>query len=256
MHWTDELFDGPYDREYEELTAEDLERASREAEFIMYELGLKDSDRVLDFACGHGRHAVVIAQHITEVVGLDRTKKYIDYAKKYADEHGIANIKYIVGDMRELDFESEFDAAYNYFTAWGYWDDDTNQDVLNRISRALKPGGQFLLEFIHRDSLIRRFQEKGWYQIDDDNYMLEDRHFDSETGHSRSKRIYINTSGKNKDVPPVRKIDVSVRIPTGSEFKRMFGDAGFSETRLVEAPTGDELTIDSRRIAVIGHKPI
>ena len=253
MHWTDELFDGPYDREYEGKTAEDIERATGEAEFIVNELDLKGTDRVLDLACGHGRHAITVAEYVDEVIGVDQTKRYLEYAEKYVTDKGISNVRYFQGDMRELSFDAEFDAAYNYFTAWGYWDDDTNQDILNRVCRALKPEGRFLMESIHRDSIVRRFEQRGWYQLDDSNYVLEDREFDCITGHSRSNRIYINTSANDPDIPPVREIEICVRVPSASEFIRMFTDAGFTDIRILEAPTGEQLTIESRRIAVIGH---
>lgn len=64
--------------------------------------------------------------------------------------------------MRELSFDAEFDAVYNYFTSWGYYDDETNFDILKRVHHALKPGGRFLLEFIARDALMRRFKDRDW----------------------------------------------------------------------------------------------
>lgn len=247
MSWVEDLFDGPYDSEYAGILA-DTEGAAREAEFIVWELGLKEIDRVLDLACGHGRHALVVAEHVAEVVGYDRTRQFIEYAQKWAAEKGVPNARFTVGDMRELAFDAEFDAAYNYFTSWGYYDDETNFDVLKRVHRALKPGGRFLLEFIHRDSLVRRFKDRDWYELDDGTVVLVEHSFDPETGRQHSRRTYRKGS-------ETRTIEIDLRIPAPEEFLRLFHEAGFTETRLVQAPDGGKVTLDSRRIAVIGTRP-
>jgi ubiquinone/menaquinone biosynthesis C-methylase UbiE len=246
MHWTDELFNGLYDSEYENIMADTL-RAERESQFVVRELALGKQDRVLDIACGQGRLAFLIAQTVREVVGVDFTERYIQRAKELAQEKKITNIQFIVGDMREMEYDSEFDAAYNYFTSWGYWNDETNQDILRRICRALKPGGRFLLECISRDGLMRRFQPRGWVEFADDSYLLEDRAFDFETGRSTAVRTYITPGG-------VKKLEISIRLPATEELLKMFHEAGFSSARIVEAPEGGDVTPESYRIAIIGAR--
>jgi hypothetical protein len=149
--------------------------------------------------------------------------------------------------MRKLDYDSEFDAAYNYFTAWGYYDDETDFDILERVCCSLKKGGRFMIEFMGRDWLIRNFQPRSWYDLSDETILLEDRSFDFLTGRSHSKRTYITPS-------ETKVIEIDVRIPTTDEFVRIFRDAGFEGIRLLEAPDGGEVTFDSRRIAVVGIK--
>lgn len=79
----------------------------------------------------------------------------------------MTNARFIIGDMRELAFDAEFDAVYNYSTSWGYYDDETNFDILKRVYRTLRSGGRFLLEFIARDVLMRRFKDRDWSELDD-----------------------------------------------------------------------------------------
>jgi SAM-dependent methyltransferase len=215
------------------------------------ELDISLVARVLDIPCGYGRHALRIANQVEHVTGIDRTAKFIERAKELASDQKISNVDFLIGDMREIDFDAEYDAAYNYFTSWGYWDDDTNHDVLRRICKALKPGGGFLLEMMHRDSLLRNFRVNDWRDIDEDTVLLEDNHFDCESGRLFNTRRYISTVNAGT----IEEFDVELRLPTASEFIRMFLDAGFSEARVIEAPTGKKLTIDSKRIAVIGMKP-
>jgi len=245
-HWTEQLFDGPYDREYAS-TVEDAELAQVQADFIVKELALTDSDRVLDLACGHGRHALLVAGHAAEVVGFDRTKHFIEYARNQAAERDVGNAAFVVGDMRELDYDSEFDAAYNYFTAWGYYDDDTNFDVLRRVLHALKPGGRFMLEFINRDSVVQRFQRRSWSRLKDGSLVIVEHWFDYEEGRMHSVRCYLGAGGSET-------VDICHVLPTADELLRMFRRARFAQVRVVAAPTGEKLTLDSRRAAVIGRK--
>ncbi len=246
MSWVEDLFDESYESEYAGILS-NTEGTTREAEFIVRELELKQSDRVLDLACGHGRHALIVADHVAEVVGYDRTMRFIEYAQEWAAEKGVANARFVVGDMRELSFDAEFDTAYNYFTAWGYYDDETNFDILKRIYQALKPGGRFMLEFIHRDSLMQRFKDRDWYELDDGTVVVVENSFDFETGRQYSNRTYRKGS-------KTRTVKIDLRIPTSEEFQRLFREAGFTETRLVQAPDGGKVTLDTRRIAVIGSK--
>jgi ubiquinone/menaquinone biosynthesis C-methylase UbiE len=246
MSSVEDLFEGPYESEYAAIVG-NAENTAKEAEFIVRELKLTEADRVLDLACGHGRHALLVAQKVCELVGYDRTERFIEQAQKSAAERKVTNARFIVGDMRELAFESEFDAAYNYFTAWGFYDDQTNFDILKRVHRALKPSGRFLLEFIHRDCLMRRFLAKDWTVLADGTLVLYERKFDFAAGRQHS----VNTYRKGSEV---KKIEIDLQMPTANEFMRLFRQAGFTETRLVSAPDGGKVGVDTRRIAVIGTK--
>ena len=98
MSWVEEFFDAGCENEYTDLLA-DTESAAREVDFIRNELELNGSDRVLDLACGHGRHAVVLAPRVAELVGFDRTELFLPHARKWASEEDITNIQFVRGDM-------------------------------------------------------------------------------------------------------------------------------------------------------------
>ncbi len=245
--WIDQLFNSPiYEKEYADATS-DSERAVSESEFIIKELGLKESDRVLDLACGPGRHAILIAPEVNGITGSDISQRLIEKASSTAEEKKVQSINFVVEDMREIEYENEFDGAYNYFTAWGYFSDEENFDVLTRVRRALKDGGSFLLEMINRDALMRRFQPQNWKLCTDKTIVLAEHSFDSETGRITSTRTYVNEDEKTT-------IEIVHHLPSSDELVRMFRRAGFTECRLVSAPDGGKAGFDSFRIAVIGAK--
>jgi len=248
MDWVEKLFDGQFGENLKQAEA-DNERTQREAEFIARELALQPEHRVLDLACGYGRHALQLAGRVADIIGVDRTVEYIERARELAAERGIGNASFEVADMRELDYAAEFDAAYNYFTSWGYYDWDANFDVLKRVVRALKPGGRFLLETINRDALMRRYQQRSWTRLDDGTIELMDNSFDVATGLQSNTRTYLQP-GKEPET-----IEIRHYILSPDHLARLLKDAGFAKTRVVAAPSGDAPTFDNFRIAVIGIAP-
>ncbi|MHC4660887.1 MAG: class I SAM-dependent methyltransferase [Planctomycetota bacterium] len=245
--WIDELFKSPvYEQEYAG-TESDAERAIEESKFIAEQLELKNTDRVFDLACGSGRHVLLIAEQAGSVVGLDISERFIAKAVSVAEENKIGNIEFAAGDMRDIEYDREFDAAYNFFTAWGYYSDEENFDILVRVFRALRPGGRFLLEMINRDALMRRFHAQNWHELKDGTLVLSEQSFDLSSGRMTSSRTYLHENEK-------RIIEIVHHIPSSDELVRMFERAGFSDVRLVASPGGGEAGIDTKRIAVIGKK--
>ena len=88
-----------------------------------------------------------------KVTGLDLSLPLFIRAADAARRVGV-NVNFIHGDMREMTFEDEFDAAYCMFTSFGYFDDDTNRKVAANLARAIKPGGKLLIELVNRDYLV------------------------------------------------------------------------------------------------------
>jgi ubiquinone/menaquinone biosynthesis C-methylase UbiE len=248
MDWVEQFFDGPfYAPDYARVAADD-ERTRREAEFIRTQLALEPGDYVLDLACGSGRHALAIAPHVGRVLGLDRTASMIEEARRRAVDLAVANVEFEQQDMRELDSDGEFDAAYNYFTAWGYYDYETNLDVLRRVLKSLKPGGKFLLEILNRGAVLRKFRAVDWNRVDEKTVALFERRFDFATGRMHSKYTYLTGAEKSE-------VEIDHYVPASDALIRHFADAGFSDVRLVAATDGGEVTLDTWRIAVIGSRP-
>lgn len=247
MDWVADFFDGDYQGEYLDY-ASDAERTAREVEFIAAQLGVSSQSRVLDLACGNGRHALALSKRVAHVTGVDRTRQFIRVAEAAQQTQEVTNVHFVLDDMRELDYESEFDAAYNYFTAWGYYGDDENLDVLRRVWRALKPGGRFLLEMIHRDALVRGFKPQNFVVQQDGTVLLEERRLDLATGRSHNRRTYLRPDGTREE------LCFDHYIPSADALVRHLRTAGFSTLTAVEAPTGIRLTMDSWRLAVIGTK--
>ncbi|MCK6590162.1 MAG: class I SAM-dependent methyltransferase, partial [Polyangiaceae bacterium] len=105
----DSLFDpDDYLYFYEETLAE--ENTPGQVDFLVRELGMEAPMRVLDMGCGHGRHANELASRGYMVVGVDIVQKFLEIAEGEARARGLP-AQYVLGDIRGLPWEAEFDRA-------------------------------------------------------------------------------------------------------------------------------------------------
>ena len=118
-NWYTEFFNEDYPKIYSERLSQ--EATERETAFVARALGLQEGDRVLDLACGHGRHAVALARRGMVVTGQDLNEDYLQMARDGAAQTGV-EIESVHSDMRDIPFTDEFDAVINMFTAFGYFD--------------------------------------------------------------------------------------------------------------------------------------
>jgi SAM-dependent methyltransferase len=154
-------------------TPETEAAAPGEVRFIHKVLGLAPGSRVLDVACGTGRHAVRLAKLGADVTGVDSSPAYLARARRAA--RGLANARFVRADMRRLRFESEFDAAVNLWTSFGYFaDPGDDAAALRAIARALKPGGLFLIDVVDASPLLGRGRFRQWTESRDGTFTLED----------------------------------------------------------------------------------
>lgn len=150
--------------------------APSEVRFVWKALGLKRGERLLDVACGTGRHALRLARRGADVVGVDATDAYLRVARRGARK--LKNARFTRADMRFLPFTGEFDAAVNLWTSFGYFETPAEDlEVLRGVARALKPGGRFLIDVIDYAALTRKRGFKNWTQCADGSYLLEEAVF-------------------------------------------------------------------------------
>jgi SAM-dependent methyltransferase len=224
------------------------ERTAREVEGIIKLLDLPQGSRILDLACGHGRHAIPLAQSGFQVTGQDLSEVFLDRARAEAQARS-APIRWVHGDMRKIPFVDEFDAIINIFTAFGYFESDTeDQQVLHQVHKALRPGGHFLLDLMHRDALVRRFQPFDVSRRDDGLVVTEERQFDQLAGRTTVRVTLFHPDGRRTESGHV------VRNYTVTELAEMLGRSGLEVQATYGGLDGSPLTLDSRRLVVIAQK--
>ncbi len=254
--WWSKIF-GP---EYLELYEPQLtpERTEADVEALVATLSLRPPLRILDIACGQGRHAIALAKRGFEVVGTDLSTFLLEVARTRTREAGLA-VEYVHSDMRELPFTGEFDVAVNLFTAFGYFaEEEEHQRALSRFAQALRPGGRLVLEMINRDGLFGRFQPLAWQELPNGVLVLIRRWFDPHRG-----RIEVEQVLRRPGCDP-QSLSHSLRLFPTEELVRLFQRAGLQDVALFEGfvPLPGSAfgplhpyTPGSRRVCVTGRKP-
>src|SRR4051794_40650994 len=110
--WYQAFFGDDYLRMY----AFPPEWTERQVEGIVKLLALPSGSTILDLCCGHGRHAIPLAQRGYHVTGQDLSAVFLQRARADADARHL-QVRWVHSDMRTIPFENEFDAIINIFTA-------------------------------------------------------------------------------------------------------------------------------------------
>ena len=214
--WFERFFDAEY-LVYEPQPSEKLTR--REGEFIVGSLGLADGARILDLACGTGRHAVELAARGYQVVGLDSSTVMLEHAATRSRSRKVA-VDFVHGDMRALAFRRFFDAVLCWGTSFGYFRDVENALVLRKIAHALRPGGRLLLQVVNRDFVLRDVP-RTWWRREGDALILDEVDFDPRGARFRQRRSVLRADGRER-------VDmVDLRGYALSELLSMLGAEGF-----------------------------
>jgi 2-polyprenyl-3-methyl-5-hydroxy-6-metoxy-1,4-benzoquinol methylase len=139
------------------------EDTENQVNFIVQTLELSGKERVLDLACGYGRHSLSFAHRGFAVTGVDITKAFIDDAIKSAREQNLS-VTFIHADIREISFCEEFDVVLNLADgAIGYLEnDEENLKIFDVIAKVLKPGGKHFMDVCNADHAGRYFPKKNW----------------------------------------------------------------------------------------------
>ncbi len=140
-----------------------VEDTKRQVDFLAEKLELKGNEKILDLACGFGRHSLELAGRGFDVTGVDITPAYINYANEQAKKKNL-NARFICSDIREINFENEFDVVLNMADgAVGYLEnDEENLKIFSVISKALKSGGKHFMDIMNGSYAATHFPCKLW----------------------------------------------------------------------------------------------
>jgi SAM-dependent methyltransferase len=243
--WFEEVFDEDYLRTLPFLRPD---QTMREVEFIASSLGCPAGGELLDVGCGYGRHAIELVQQGYNVTGLDLSLPLLIRAADEAQKRSLS-VNFVHADMREMSFEQQFDGAYSMLTSFGYFDEETNLRVAERIGRALKPGARFLLDVVNRDYVVGDLPVRVWWE-GTGCVVLEEVDFNFHTSRINTHRSIVFDDGRQLEQ------ELSIRAYTLHEIGRLLRQAGFRVTDVSGhlATRGDFFGSASRNLLVLAEK--
>lgn len=133
--------------------------------------------RMLDAACGRGRHSKFLAAQGFDVTGIDISVDSIREAKEAEAD----NLQFFVHDMRLPFWINYFDYAFNFFTSFGYFHTQReHDDTIRTLAQGLKKGGALLIDYLNTDYVSARLVPEEIKEIDGTTYHIkrwQDEHY-------------------------------------------------------------------------------
>ena len=227
------------------------EEARRQVDFLLDRLDVPQSCEVLDLGCGDGRHSLELARRGYRVTGLDLSEELLDRARRRTVDEGL-DITFIQGDMRDPTRVSAFDLVVNFFTSFGYFrEDGENARVLDAISRALRPCGRFLMDYLNREYVIATLVPSDCRTVE--GMEVEQRRWITGDPSEAGAHVRINKQVRIREDGAERSYDESVRMYTLEELEAMMDRAGLKVTQTYGDFDGRPVGGDAPRNILIGQ---
>ncbi len=227
IEWFRLWFSSPYYHLlYESRNDEEAEDCAKK--FSEY-LNIQPGSRLLDVACGKGRHSRAFASKGFNVTGIDISASSIIEAKKFETD----TLQFFVHDMRLPFWINYFDYAFNFFTSFGYFRTlREHNDALRTIAQSLKLNGIFVIDYLnvhYAENNIVKHEEKEMNGV----YFKVKRWFDGERFY---KQIDIEDKAKNiieSFTEQVKKFNLGnftdMLSHEGLMIEKVFGNYNLSE---------------------------
>jgi len=234
VSWFKNWFNSPY---YHQLyfNRDESEAAAFIDKLIAYLKPAKGS-YMLDVACGKGRHSLQLANKGFDVTGIDLSEDSIAEALKHESE----NLHFFQHDMRLPFRVNYYDYAFNFFTSFGYFQTQReNDNAIRTISQALKPKGMFIMDYLNvhyaEDHMVHRSEK----EIDGVNFIITKWHDETHF----YKKIMIEDEGLEEPLVFTEKVSkftvgdfTEMFAYQGLQIKEVFGDYNFSNYSINKSP--------------------
>jgi len=247
MAWYEDFFDSWYLKYWiQPITAE---RTRREVDAIIRHLDLRTDSKILDLCCGQGRHSLDLARRgYQNIIGMDLSPTLLEACRTQSAREGLS-LHFLQGDMRQIPFSAEFDGIFNFYTAFGYFEqDEDNQAVLNAVGKALKPGGRFLLDYPCLEGRMANWKTQEFFEYDDGTIMLHEILHDVWSQTIQNHVLYITKDNQR------HRTGFTLRHYYGRELQQCFQRAGLKTLAAYGSIDGGALTNRDTRILVLGEK--
>lgn len=145
------------------------EEARRFIHNLIDHLGIPKGVKVLDLACGKGRHSITLNELGYDVLGVDLSPNSIETAKKHVRD----GLSFDVHDMRKRIDGQKFSAIFNLFTSFGYFSDEAdNLAVLTSAHQMLEENGLLLIDFMNVKKVIQEMKAEETKTVDNIDFHI------------------------------------------------------------------------------------
>jgi len=199
------------------------DRTEAEVDRAMMMLRPQGDERILDLACGIGRHSLELRRRGFEVVGVDISQDLLEMAERSAQEQSL-DVSFVQADLRELSFEDEFDLVLSLNDgAVGYFEtEEENLRTFAVISQALRSGGGHLVQLPNVLHAEAHLPQKSWI-VGESTLELSDHHWNANDRYIEGSTVPIRFGEVFEKYEP---IPFRQRLYTAEELADIYGSVG------------------------------
>ena len=221
------------------------EDAKELVQLILENIDIPVNGKVLDLACGPGRHSILFAQKGYKVSAVDLSKNLLAVALNSALKANV-NINFIEADLRNLCIKPKFDLVVNLFTSFGYFENDgENFKLFDRAFYFLDDNGYFVLDFLNKSYIEKNIVPKSEGYIDHTKIIQERK--------IEGKRVIKKISIEKNNVE--KHFIESVRMYDKDELAHEIKKRGFKIKNIFGGVRGRTFDLEtSPRIIIIARK--
>lgn len=227
-------------------------RTRAEVDFAVRVLRLASGARVLDVPCGFGRHSAELARRGYAAVGVDLSPYMLREARR-AYRQG-SHLRFIQEDMRRLAYRAEFDAVVCLFTSFGYFTERENVATLERMARALRPGGRLLMDHRNPDYDVT-LPTHSWREPRRGLYVLWTLEVNPRTHVHEATWLIVSGGAGRRGSPRVIRKRFRLRLWTLPQWRRRLRGAGLRLVRAYGDFSGRPFRRESSRLLIVAERP-
>lgn len=139
--------------------------------------------KLLDLGCGPGLYAERFTKIGYDVMGIDFSKRSINYAREQALLLNKSNLSYHYQNYLTIDFDDKFDVVTLIYCDFGALSTQNRQIVLNKIYKALKPGGKLILDVFTSLVYLNKKENRSWQYYENGGFWSDKPHLSLDTIH-------------------------------------------------------------------------
>lgn len=254
--WTDEYISGQmlsyHLNEDVDLSSRNIKFVNRSVEWINRRFKIAGKN-VADFGCGPGLYTERLAQRKANVVGIDFSKRSVQYAKHAANEQGLS-IKYVNQNYLEFETGDRFDLILMIMCDFCALSPSQRNKMLTRFHTMLAPDGFVLLDAYSLKAFEDRTETASYEFNQLDSFWSPDDYY-----------AFLNTFRYEKEKVVLDKYTIIEAHRTRTiynwfqyfshdDLKTEFEEFGFAIENLYSDVAGKPFDPDSKEFAIVARK--
>ena len=220
-----------------------------EKEVGLIEQVIENEGKVLDLCCGTGRHDVLLSKRGWEIVGVDFSESLLRIAKEKIRKECVS-FPLVRCEMRYLPFRNDvFSTVINMFTSFGYLpSEEEDLGSLREITRTLKPEGDFLLDIVNRDHLLKVFKESDL--ADFGTFTMEEKRSLNEEKMKVTSQWIVTRKDNGQPLVLIHEL----RLYTPEGLRQMLVSGGLAPKAVYGNYKAEDFTQESPRLIILAEK--